>query len=464
MLTASLACSSSNGAGNPGTGGASETGGATSSGGTVLTGGMTSGGGASDTGGATSAGGATARGGTSGSGGITSTGGRTASGGTSGSGGIASTGDAGLRDGATGSGGSTDGGTLANPAPGSKLFLGVNFWRIDWMGADQFFKTGVNFATVTNPWRDDLITDLAPFHAIRYMDWNLANVSPNPQANWDTRPKKTDNQNKDPIAYEWQIDLCNRAKTDCWFTYPSEANLDSYATNLAQLFYSQLDPSLRVYVEWSNEVWNSSLGPQQAYAAQQAKSLGLPGSSGWAAYQAYASVRVFEKFEAVFGKGNPRLVKVISAQQAWEGPCVDIMAAVHNAKVNPNGTMPDVIAVAPYFQGDSISSAQSDIAGQTDGIQANITKCANADHLPLIGYEGGADLYAATNCAALSVSAPMHDVYTSFLDMLNTSGMTGPFMHYTLNGDCWGLKQNTGDTLDKAPKYKGVTDWLAAHP
>jgi hypothetical protein len=37
-------------------------------------------------------------------------------------------------------------------------------------------------------------------------------------------------------------------------------------------------------------------------------------------------------------------------------------------------------------------------------------------------------------------------------------------MHYTLNGNCWGLKQNTGDTLDKAPKYKGVTDWLAAHP
>jgi len=32
------------------------------------------------------------------------------------------------------------------------------------------------------------------------MDWNLANVSPNPQANWDTRPKKTDNQNKDPYC------------------------------------------------------------------------------------------------------------------------------------------------------------------------------------------------------------------------------------------------------------------------
>lgn len=411
VLTASLACSS-NCAGNKGPGGASGPGGATNSGGTLASGGTTSTGGASNMGGTTS----------------------------------------------------TGSGTMANPAPGSKLFLGVNFWRIDWMGSDQFFKAGVDFATVTNPWRDDLIADLAPFHAIRYMDWNLANVSPNPQANWDTRPKKTDNQNKDPIAYEWQIDLCNRAKTDCWFTYPSEANLDTYATNLAQLAHSQLDPSLRVYVEWSNEVWNSGLGPQHNYASQQAQALGLPGSSAWAAYQAYASVRVFEKFEAVFGKGNPRLVKVIAGQQAWEGPCVDIMAAVHNAQVNPNGTMPNVIAVAPYFSGNSISAAQAAISGLTAGIQANITKCANADHLPVIGYEGGADLYGSANCAALSISAPMHDAYTSLLDMLSTSGMTGPFMHYTLNGDCWGLKQNTGDTLDKAPKYKGVTDWLAAHP
>lgn len=42
--------------------------------------------------------------------------------------------------------------------------------------------------------------------------------------------------------------------------------------------------------------------------------------------------------------------------------------------------------------------------------------------------------------------------------------MKGPFMQYTEVGNCWGLKQHTGDSPANAPKYQGVTDWLAAHP
>ena len=37
-------------------------------------------------------------------------------------------------------------------------------------------------------------------------------------------------------------------------------------------------------------------------------------------------------------------------------------------------------------------------------------------------------------------------------------------MQYTHTGSCWGLKEKTGDALATSPKYKGVVDWLAAHP
>ena len=251
-------------------------------------------------------------------GGSGNVGGAAPSGGTTGT----TTGGAGNVGGMAPSGGnSSSGGTgsekLVNPAPGGDLFVGVNFWRIDWEGADDYFQNSVDFATATNPWNPNLLTDLAPFKIIRFMDWNTANDSNNPQANWDTRKQKTGDQTQAPVAFEWQIDLCNRTKTDYWLNIPHEANLTAYCANVAQLVHSQLDSSLRVYVEWSNEVWNGSF-PQNAYAATQGNNLSLPGSNKALAYQVYASVRVWEAFESVFGKNSPRLVKVLSGQHVWD--------------------------------------------------------------------------------------------------------------------------------------------------
>jgi hypothetical protein len=58
----------------------------------------------------------------------------------------------------------------------------------------------------------------------------------------------------------------------------------------------------------------------------------------------------------------------------------------------------------------------------------------------------------------------MHDLYTSYLTGISGAGLTGPFMQYTHTGACWGLKEKTTDSVDVSPKYKGVLDWLAAHP
>ena len=412
--------------------------------------------------GSTGAGGIVATGGHSGvnGGGTTGAAGAPA-GGTTGAAGATAAGGTTGAAGATAAGGTTGvAGAMVNPVPGQSFFIGTNFWDTDWEGTADYFQSGVNFATTTNPWVPQLLTDLAPYHVIRFMDWNLTNNSGNPQAVWSTRTQKTAAQ-KEPIAFEWQIDICNRTMKDYWLNIPHEAT-PAYWQQLAQLVYAQLNPSLRVYVEWSNEVWNSGF-PQSAYAATQGTSLGLSGSDPSASYYVYESVRMFEAFEGVFGKGSPRLVKVLAGQSASTGPCMLHVTALANSTINPNGTKPDVYAIAPYISGTTVQALTSAVTSVGKTIQADVT-CAAKIGAPLISYEGGSDSFSATNCQSIQVDPGMHDVYTSYLDAISGAGLTGPFMQYTHTGSCWGLKVQTSDATSAAPKYKGVLDWLAAHP
>jgi len=444
-----------------GTGGSSAGGGATASGGsetggtTVASGG--SGGGVSS-GGRTSAG---AGGTTASAGGTTaSTGGTTAStGGTTASaGGTASTGGttAGT-GGTTGTGGGSV--TLVNPPPGSKLFLGANFWNIGWEPSSDFFVPGTDFKTTSNPWQPQLLQDLKPFHVIRYMDWNLTNFANNPNANWSTRKQPTDSQDNS-VAFEWQIDLCNRTKTDYWVNIPHEAGPDMWQ-KLAQLIHDKLDPSLRVYVEWSNEVWNGGF-PQASYSAAKGSQLGLGGAFPAWSYQAYESVRVWETFEGVFGKNSPRVVKVIAGQMANSGVCSALMTALNDPKINPNHTKPTAYAGAPYFSGTSISGLQSGIQSTVNWTENSIS-CASGESLPVISYEGGQDSFAAgvSGCSSLAHDPAMRGLYKTFLDAQSSAGLKGPFMQYTQVGSCWGLKEKTSDSTESSPKYQGVLDWLA---
>ena len=90
--------------------------------------------------------------------------------------------------------------------------------------------------------------------------------------------------------------------------------------------------------------------------------------------------------------------------------------------------------------------------------------CANQIGVPLVAYEGGSDSSAASNCQTVQVDPGMHDVYTAYLDAMSGAGFAGPFMQYTHSGSCWGLKVAATDAVTAAPKYKGLLDWLAAHP
>ena len=360
--------------------------------------------------------------------------------------------------------------TFVNPAPGSKFFVGANFWNESWEPTSDYFADNVKWATTTNPWNPALFTDLAPYaHVLRFMDWNRTNDQVT--GSWSARAQPNVAPGDRGVAYEWQIDLCNRAHTDYWINVPTLAD-DDHVSKLAQLIQQKLDPSLRIYIEYSNEVWNRGF-PQADYADNQGVAMNLMGEDqwykGWAWY-VYRAVQVFQGFEAVFGKNSPRLVKVLAGQAGYTGDasnpapvCAWHLQALADKTVNPQGETINAYAIAPYFEGTNTTELASDIPNEATFVQNHVV-CLKGTGIPLISYEGGQDSYAATNCTAVATDPAMTNLYSTFLNSMVSAGMSGPFMHYTHVGDCWGLKMATGDANAKAPKYQGVLNWVAAHP
>jgi hypothetical protein len=347
---------------------------------------------------------------------------------------------------------------MTNPAPGTGKFLGANFWNIDWEGQQDYFQASVNFSTAIDPWRPELIQDLSPYRVLRFMEWNDINLSQTAQAHFNTRKAKTAIQNQ-PVAYEWQIDLCNRTDKDCWLNVHHLSTPDDWR-QIAQLFKDKLKPTLRLYIEWSNEVWNNAF-PQSNYAAGEAGKLALPGSNGPASYSVYASVRMFEEFGRVFASEPQRLVRVLSGQSVWSGPCESQLEALSNKQINPSGTWPDAYAIAPYLYGGSVQELRNAIPNTAAGATEH-RSCTQRMGVPLIAYEAGSDSYSlGAGCVSLQKDPGMRPIYRDFLAALFTAGMNGPLMMYAHSGACWGMKLQTSDPLSASPKYQGILDWLA---
>lgn len=115
-------------------------------------------------------------------------------------------------------------------------------------------------------------TALKRFKVLRFMDFLASNG--NMQKRWPDRlPKDWYSMNQSAPGYGWQgrggayeyaIALCNELGADCWLNVPVHAD-DDYVRQLATLVKSQLSPKLKVYIEYSNELWNTSAGFEQSH-------------------------------------------------------------------------------------------------------------------------------------------------------------------------------------------------------
>lgn len=409
---------------------------------------------------------------------------------------------------ATGGGGSGGGGGGGGGGGASgPMKIGTNFWFISgqsgWWTGEQPMINGVNWTTAygspsgagslasTNIWNPTWSNELTPYSALRFMDWQATNGTP--IVTWASRRTATDNNyeswgegtfnqtpagNNRPLALEWLIDACNRFDKDLWLNFPVKAN-DDYFAQAASMVLAKLKPTLKVYLEFSNENWNGAF-PAFNYSIAQGAAMPSNFTSlfgdqwrraqGWCVWR---SIKIWEAFENAFGGDFATRCKRVYAYSGDYNIGTSAMSIIfNNATYNPNDHKPDCIAIAPYFGGElnGATATQSQMrASINDTLNTRFSEpladCATYD-ADLVCYEAGQSIYS-NNSATIQGASWWFDEYTYYLDQLAAKGCK-LVMHYTHTGrwsgsDGWGAKASTGQALASAPKYNALLTWAGNH-
>jgi hypothetical protein len=185
------------------------------------------------------------------------------------------------------------------------------------------------------PFNPLFLERLKPFRAIRFMDWQRTNNSRNVRWRDRTMPSTYTQAGEDGVAVEYMIDLSNRLGADPWFCMPHGAD-DDFIWNFAELVKERLDPERKVYLEFSNEVWNPQFDQHHWVNLNGPHALSHP-----AKYASFAR-NIFRIWEKVFGEDKDRIVRVVSGQAVNPWVIKEILKYL-----GPDGA--DAIAVTAYF-------------------------------------------------------------------------------------------------------------------
>jgi hypothetical protein len=268
----------------------------------------------------------------------------------------------------------------------------------------------------TNPWNPTFLRRWQGMAALRFMDFMETNNSR--IAKWSERPRPEHATFAGRgVALELLIDLANRLKSDPWFCMPHLAD-DDYVRRFASMVKEHLDPTLNIYVEYSNEVWNGMF-QQHRHASDRGRELKLARNDFEAGvrYTALRATQIFRLWEQVFGTRS-RLVRVLAshaANPATASAMLNVEGAVRNADAlsiapyvgvspSPNGKPSDTEA-SRWTLEQLFAMLDKELANQERAIRSH-NALAQRHRLRLIAYEAGQHLVGiggAENNDALTV-------------------------------------------------------------
>ncbi|BAQ62824.1 cellulose-binding domain protein [Geminocystis sp. NIES-3708] len=362
---------------------------------------------------------------------------------------------------------------------------------------EQLFKQGEIF----NPL---FLEKIKPFSTLRFMDWMKTNNSP--QKQWQDRPiPDIVTYSQKGVALETMIALANKLQKDVWFNIPHQAT-DEYIANFTQLVKNTLDPNLKIYLEFSNEVWNWQF-KQAHYALAQGKKHWNQEGNAYMQWYGMRTAQMCDIAQKTFGDQKNRLNCVMSTQTSWQGlekAVLDcpLWVAQGNNPCYKHGI--SAYAITGYF-GSSLgipenqSVVQSWLKESDGGFNKAIehlktgkllhskrkdslpdinqkflyhSQVAQARGLQLVAYEGGQHITGVKQVKnnqkltdffiALNRRPEMYDLYTELLNNWEKAG-GGLFMHFVDIGKpskhgSWGALEYL-DQLE-SPKYKALIGFI----
>jgi hypothetical protein len=338
----------------------------------------------------------------------------------------------------------------------------------------RFIAPGFESSYLTQVFHPTFLQSLAGMRCLRFMDWMQANGTKITEWSQRTRPSfQTQGGGPSGVALEYLVDLCNRLNCDGWFCLPVRGSDDCF-TQYATYVRDHLNPCLKAYFEYGNEVWNGGVQSNVGFVDSIGAVLGF---SGWNAQHHGWARRMTDMLSIVTtvyaGKMN-RCVRVIATQVGNTG-VVDGLLNFYNGKIYG-----DVIAVAPYFN-PNMSPAGTNITVILDSLAANAGRVdkaisgdlayANQNGMKLVAYESGLDVWPSSFGIADSLSIQirfnprMYDIYTNYYTRWKSGGGT-LINQYTFCNPYWGMMryQDQDTSRNTTPIYCAAMEWAAANP
>ena len=350
---------------------------------------------------------------------------------------------------------------------------------------------GTEATYLTNPWEQSWLEKLEPFQAIRFMDWGYTNGSEMRQWSQRTQLAGYTWTQKNGVPYEMWATLCNLKKADAWICVPHAAS-DDFVTQMATFFRDNLGPDVKIYVEYSNEVWNWIFA-QAHYGVDS-----LDQNLAWPERLAPRIAHVMQIWTDVFAGQTNRLVRVQGCQHGW----FDIGRRIfQQLEDDGNAHLIDAISPAAYMGLDNdyiaanwnASTTGQQVLDHAAGFTFDENEYAMQgwyDHAQLaaskgkklVFYEGGQHFTPSPfgtvqpYCDALvecQTLPEMYDLYGRLFDTLHTlSNEEMLLMNFSFIGpqSCqygtWGLLQSQfaeQPPFGNAPKYRAVADAIGMY-
>ena len=368
--------------------------------------------------------------------------------------------------------------------------------------------------TVFNP---NYLARIRPMHALRFMPWT------NPRANeaveWNERATigYAHYTGDKGVPAERMIDLANAINATPFVSMPYKAS-DDYIKHYARMVKNRLRRNHNVYVEYSNEVWNS-IFPASTYAARKADKLWsfpypkVPAgkrrvllATNWYAKRSVEMCRIWKK---EFGAERNRVKCMLGTLTSvpWVGQ--EMVDCPLWKEARGCGRYMDAYGIGPYF-GDYIAKKEnrtevlnwtrdgdggksrlfqeilhggvlknSPPGGAIEQVKTRMAankKIADKYRLEMLAYEGGQHLirydppHTVKNPRVLNLfmsaqeDPRMRIAYQRYLDLWQRNG-GGLMMHFYGIGEP--EPKNFFGMLDyleqpSTPKYQALMDYLGS--